>query len=270
MDIDGQTPIVAAVDGSDLSADVVRFAARESRLTCRELEVVGVAKVHGEDSARRDDILREHVQADVDAAVASVAGDVGGQEISGVVLDGHPTDVLYEISRHAHVLVVGTHRLGGLESLVTGSVSADVAAHAACPVVAVSGPAPTDGQVVLGIDGSPLSQAVALSAFTAAEARRTGVTVVHATGGDAVQAQTSVEEQIVEARRRHPDVAVHVVVSGAPAAQGILDVAHDAQLVVVGCRGGGALRSLLLGSTSREILRASAVPVMVVSVGIGG
>lgn len=55
------------------------------------------------------------------------------------------------------------------------------------------------------------------------------------------------------------------VASGDPA-HGIVDIAerHGCDLIVMGARGTGALRSVLLGSVSNEVLRTARVPVMIV------
>ncbi|NED63497.1 universal stress protein, partial [Streptomyces sp. SID10244] len=49
-----------------------------------------------------------------------------------------------------------------------------------------------------------------------------------------------------------------------PAAQRILEAAEGAQLVVLGSRGRGGFRGLLLGSTSRAVLHVAPCPVMIV------
>ena len=51
------------------------------------------------------------------------------------------------------------------------------------------------------------------------------------------------------------------------AAQELISASNDADLVVVGARGGGGFASLMLGSTSQQVVGHSAAPVVVIPVG---
>ena len=57
---------------------------------------------------------------------------------------------------------------------------------------------------------------------------------------------------------------VELVVAESPAGPALIDNAHDAELIVVGRRGRGAVKSLVLGSVSSYVLQHATCPVLVV------
>ena len=59
-------------------------------------------------------------------------------------------------------------------------------------------------------------------------------------------------------------VAVHPVTVAGPPADVLVEVARDADLLVVGSRGRGAFAGLLLGSTSQRCAKRSTCPVVIV------
>ena len=168
---------------------------------------------------------------------------------------------------------------GGFGTLVLGSVGSAAAAHAACPVVVVRGEStPTDGPVVVGVDGSRLSEAALAFAIDAAVRRGTSLVAVHA-WQDAANPRVAAlidwkavaaEEAAVLAERlagwqeKHPDLTIERrVVRDSPAHE-LTALSEQAQLVVVGSRGRGGFAGLLLGSVSQALLRHAACPVAVV------
>jgi nucleotide-binding universal stress UspA family protein len=143
--------------------------------------------------------------------------------------------------------------------------------------------------VLVAIDGSPdadqaLDQAIDLAASE--RARLTLFTSVNSPpavaysgiGGDVVtkltqEAQAEAEGILRAALERVPDdVSVTTVMSSAPARPGLLRQLEDAQhdLIVMGSRGRGALRSALLGSVSHYVLHHSPVPVLIVHADASG
>jgi nucleotide-binding universal stress UspA family protein len=71
-------------------------------------------------------------------------------------------------------------------------------------------------------------------------------------------------ESLAGHAERYPDVEVHAVVRRGAPAQVVLAAADDAELVVVGSRGRGGFRGLLLGSVSQTVLHHAVCPVVVV------
>src|SRR5439155_15896103 len=109
-------------------------------------------------------------------AVAIVAAVHPGLDCETVVREGDAARLLIEMSRTADLVVVGTHRMGRLRGFVLGSVSQRVAAHAACPVVTISGPVDHEREPIL-LGASATGGGLAALRFACEEARRRGVPV---------------------------------------------------------------------------------------------
>jgi len=135
-------------------------------------------------------------------------------------------------------------------------------------------------EVVVGVDGSDGSRRALAWALREARLRRVGVRAVTVwTGGppgDGDGPTTVAEfEQAVEARVRAdateaaraagtPAVPVAIDVRYGHPARSLIDVAGDDGVVVVGSRGLGGLRGLLVGSVSQQCAQYAACPVVVV------
>lgn len=82
----------------------------------------------------------QHAEQAVEEAVAkSASGIIGSQppSISVKVFTGFPAEALVDASHDADLVVVGSRGAGGFATLLVGSVSNQVAHHAACPIVIV-------------------------------------------------------------------------------------------------------------------------------------
>ena len=71
-------------------------------------------------------------------------------------------------------------------------------------------------------------------------------------------------ELVAPWRDKYPDVKVKSVVAQGTAAQALLDHGRHAQLLVVGTRGRGGFKAMLLGSTSHSLITHAVCPVVVV------
>lgn len=138
-------------------------------------------------------------------------------------------------------------------------------------------------RLVVGFDGSDASVAALRWAAAEAELRTASVGVVSSyempaiyPGFDGTPVMTVDMGGIAEALRRrasetaaevfatHPSVDHDVDVVATGAAFALLQAAEDADLVVVGTTGAGALSRFLLGSVTQALLGSSACPVVVV------
>ena len=93
----------------------------------------GSVGVGGYDEARHE----FHAAAERAAEAAAEDARAAGVDTGVSVPDGHGADALVEASRDADLLVVGSRGHGGFVGLLLGSVSAQCAQYAACPVVIV-------------------------------------------------------------------------------------------------------------------------------------
>lgn len=79
---------------------------------------------------------------------------------------------------------------------------------------------------------------------------------------DAVRRDLEVD--VAELVAEHPDVPVTYETPHQPAAQALIEASRDAALLVVGTRGHGGFKGLLLGSATEQCVRHAECPVLVV------
>jgi len=131
--------IVVGVDGSKSSSQALAWAAEEARLRGASLMVVRAwnvpAFVYGPFSAPPPaDDFRKNALARLDEQVEEVLGKSPAVPVVREVREGPAAEVILEASEGAEMVVVGSRGLGGFSGLLLGSVSAQVAHHARCPV----------------------------------------------------------------------------------------------------------------------------------------
>lgn len=278
MSLDG--PVVVALDGSPHSAQTLRWGIEEAALHGAPVVLVRACPDTLDINRLGWYPLVEDTMFEVDAReyLAETLTHVRERwphvSTSTRLLHGPEVPALREVSASAALLVVGASGRSGRRRL--GSTGAHVATHAHCPVVVVRSPEITTAplaRVVVGVDGSPPSIDAARVAAQEAALRGTGLVVVHARGqgvgtrADAGDGADPVEElaTVLRGDPRGLDVTVEVRDDDAPAA--LLEAARGARLLVVGSRGLGAFRGMLMGSVSAEVLRLAHLPVLVVRAG---
>ncbi|ADD43139.1 universal stress protein [Stackebrandtia nassauensis] len=287
-------PIVVGFDGSDNSRRAVDWAAEEARLRHRPLLIVHSLLVFASVAAEIDGSRIEEMRAEstvlVDDEIARVRELAPGLDVRGETLEGMTPSVdLLKASLEAASLVVGSRGRGTFASLLLGSTSSQVAAHSHCPVIVVRGDRvggdAKPGHVVVGVDGSPLSQSVLRFGFEEASMRGTRLVAVHAwlppapaDFGDLlptvydVDALAADEERLLAEslagwQAKFPDVPVERVCVRADARRVLKDESAGARLLVVGSRGGGGFTGLLLGSITQAMVHHAHAAVAIVHPG---
>lgn len=184
---------------------------------------------------------------------------------------------LVDRSREASLIVLGSQGHSGVTGLL-GSISIAVSAHAHCPVIVVRQHLAPPARIVAGVDDSETAEHVMAFAVEQAVARGLPLTVVRAFPPVAgLWEDTSMVTRTLTAEERGPlddlvaawqakyptlVVSTRAVIDHAAAA--LTKASKDAQLLVVGSRGRGALRGMLLGSVSQNLLHRSECTVAVV------
>ncbi|MFA1541984.1 universal stress protein [Actinomadura monticuli] len=268
--------VVVGYDGSGQSEEAVRWAAEEARLRGVPLTVAHAWEMYAAVGPMAVPVADLRAAAEEVAAEGAKHAREETGDVHAVLGRGGPTTALMEAAAGAELVVVGSRGRGGFAGLVLGSTAVELAAHAPCPVVVVR-ERRAEGPVVVGVDGSAASLEAIGLAFTEARLRGAELVALTAWPADAepgpaplVDAEVLREfagerlaRLVAPWREKFPDVPVRTEVVTGPPRQVLLAAAKDAGLLVVGSRGLGGFRGLLLGSVGHALLHHAACPVAV-------
>jgi nucleotide-binding universal stress UspA family protein len=286
-------PIVVGIDGSPVSKVAVDWAARTAALREVPLKLVHVLNPPVVMAFPEVPIPAGYLQWQSEEGRTLLAAAVTTAEESALLIGrgpiavttemiaGPPVPTLVDESTRAQMVVAGCRGRNALARGLLGSVSIGLVHHAKCPVAIIHDedplmPHPSLAPVVVGVDGSPVSERAVEIAFEEASFRGVDLVAVHAwsdtgvfefPGADWSALQSSAEETLSERlagwQERYPDVLVRrVVVADRPAHQ-LLEQAQSAQLLVVGSHGRGGVAGMVLGSVSTAVINAARMPVLV-------
>lgn len=294
----GQGAVLVGFDGSAESHQAVQWGAAEAALLERPLLLVHcfewpvpeamyapvTPSLHAVGTAAYPQLngenLREIAEEQLTTTVERTLLEWPGLEVTGSVVDGDPVTALPMVAAEidAPLLVLGASGTAALTRALLGSTAAELARAARRPTVVVREPqvVPMSKPVVVGTDGSDISERALTFAFAFADRHRVPLRAVHAWSDRPLDkaaqtlvmaalgprehetfealAESLVERQLRQCEKRFPSVSVsrhHVVDRPADA---LIAQAEDAALLVVGSHGRGALSRALLGSVSHAVL----------------
>ncbi|MFI1462469.1 universal stress protein [Nocardia carnea] len=277
-------PVVVGVDGSEAATAAVRWASREAALRQRTLRIV-----HGDGTAARPGLpppvgeaLARHGQDCLDRARAAALHIDASLPVETELSGAAPARLLIDESAAAEMTVIGWTGEGSALAHLGSTVLA-VASSGHGKIVVVRG-AGADGRrerpVVVGIDGTAVSNAAVGAAFAEAALLRVPLVAIH-TRHDlrthwfagmpetiedpaiGTEMETRMTEWLAEWSPQYPGVEVTRKMYLAGPDLHLLHWSESAQLVVVGSRGRGGFRGLLLGSTSNILVQRAHCPVLV-------
>jgi len=271
--------IVVGVDGSAHARQALRFALAEAALRGARVDVVGSWEVPplaatGVGMIPAFDLLRaelgDSAREVLARELADAADAAAGVEVEQRVTQGDAAGVLVETAAGAELLVVGSRGRGGVTGTVLGSVSRACLHHAPCPVAVVHDAGPTErSRIVVGIDGSPGASAALEWAYAEARLRNVGVYAVCAydepwgiaslgmsSAAAVAELRTALAAEAAGTLEAAQAAAPEGVGVTGEAVQGeagpaLVSASHGSALLVVGSRGRGGFKSLLLGSVSQ-------------------
>lgn len=274
-----EPPIVVGVDGSESAGDAVAWAAGLAAAWEAPLHLL-----HAGGSATGE--APAWLQEFTDAATRA------GAEVACTQTPGETTELLVRSSMDARLLVVGSYGEGARSGMLAGSVALALIERAGCPVAVVRGSAPhtrppSEGPVVVGVDGTASADAALEFAALLAATSGTRLLVVHtwsavvsdsdgaahrlpddgATLGE--RAVGILDDALARVRDRRPELPVEGnLVEGSPL-RAVLDRVEGARAVVVGHHAGLLPTTMSVTSTGRGLVGFASCPVVVVGAAAG-
>jgi len=287
--------ILVGVDGSAAALGAVRWAARDAALRNVPLTLVHVVdaplpewlEVTAPAGFRQwqEQRARDFVSSAIKVAEQNT-GECGPVQIDSKVFHSATVPTLVGISTEVEMVVVSHRGCGGaLARSFPGSVSSALVYHAHCPVAVIHDDEAMIGNVerapvLVGIDGSPASEAATAIAFEEAFRRGVDLMALHAWNDPRVSgsrglfqdskwdAQLSEEEEALAERlagwhERYPDVGIRRRIEIGDPAHWLIEASERAQLLVVGSHGCSRIRGTLLGSVGAAVVNRAKIPVIV-------
>jgi len=283
--------VVVGVDGSSGADGALRWGLAEARRRRASLELISCWMYPAPFGFGPVGTLTNEFPEAAGAICAAAASRAGvldpSVEVHTRCLEGPPSPTLVEASHVADLLVVGSRGIGGFKGLLLGSVGRHLSQHATCPLLiarqdagaAVPDATMADGErrVVVGVDGSASAERALRAALEEAAGLQASLEIVHAITTSPTAAfllprlepsrsestRIRLEETAAAAAAARPDVKVSLRLSSKTPPWTLVDASAGAQLLVVGSRGLGEFRGMLLGSVSQYCAVHARCPVLI-------
>ena len=278
--------ILVGVDGTPGGEDAVAFAWQLATLTGASLRLATAFPYDDVRSRATSRAYRDALRDDAAELIGRAAAEAGGDPATEVVANTSPAHALHALCEEtspALVVVGSTHR-GPVGRVLPGSTAERLLHGSPCPVAIVPHGYAADDHLMrtigVGYDGSEESEAAleaavqlarrvhaelrVIRAFDASEigapAMYTGTAYVPVYRDLEARQKTGLEKRVAELPA---DVRAEAVFVVGPPSRELADLSHSVDVLLVGSRGYGPLRAVLLGGVSHALVRDAACPVIV-------
>ncbi|OZC65732.1 hypothetical protein CH274_12090 [Rhodococcus sp. 06-418-5] len=286
---DRMLPILVGIDGSSEADSAAQWAATYAAKVRAPLRLVhavpegdwyGSAAFVDGGALERDlrTIGRKHL-ARAAAAIHEAAPEVS---VDSVTADG--TIASYVSDAGAELVVLGSRKSSALRDLTLGSNTLRAVTHAQCPVLLVRNAVDSVDParpIVVGVDGSEQSDRALGAALEIAHTLGMPVVAVNYWGFAAqaglgtgfedvdwanIRAHEKhwLETHVETMHEKYPDVALSTVSAQSSPTRGLRAMSASASMLVVGCRGRGAVLGTILGSVSQNLVHHADCSVLIV------
>jgi nucleotide-binding universal stress UspA family protein len=289
----GVAALIVGVDGSECSRDALALAVQ----LAEPGQGVLLAHVHpygalsdllsGDDYAR---LVREVAESTLSAANETLPPAT--ERVMQLVSNRSPAAGLHDLAaeKDAALIVVGSSHRSGLGRVLAGSVAESVLAGSPVPVaIATRGLAGSEDSIRMvgcGFDGSPEAHEALGWAADIARRRRARLEVlavhrriafagVSSAGAFGYRSADDTLRRTLERQMRDaiaslgPGVDVSGRLLDGDPSTALVDASKELDLLTLGSRGYGPIRTVLLGSVSRTLVREGACSVVVLPRGAG-
>lgn len=284
--------IIIGVDGAERSEDALAFGHMLAKASATPVTVATVypsqiaTGFHG--SREYDDFMREDAEGTL-ARHADTLADLDDVDALAIP-DLSPPRALQHLAeeQEASLIVLGSSRTGVLGRVFPGSTAERLLHGAPCAVAVVPHGFRTRAEhrpqtIACAWDGTPTSDVAVATAADLAEVASASLRLVRvhdpqfspfppALGPGYVKLLKSMSGQAragLEERASHlaESIGAETAFVEGDAARALLQVCDEVDLMVMGSRGYGPLRAVLLGGVSGKVVREAACPVIVVPLG---
>jgi nucleotide-binding universal stress UspA family protein len=273
--------IYVGVDGSAPSRAALRWAVAIAPTIDGEVRALGAWQYpartgtpFGPSSTASPEEMDRRLEDEVRGVLTDELGEAA-PSVEIEVARGVPGDALVarSVRPETALIVLGARGLGGFEGMLLGSVTQECVERAACPVVVVrsaeSAASTPPSKILIGMDGSDGSARALEWAGEIARGTGGSVVAVHAPGIGMSREYHEEAGRLLDqwtAPLPRAGALASAEIGDGDARDVLLDAAdsHDADLIVVGTRGLGAVRRMLVGSVAGHLVRYAERPVAII------